>query len=350
MSADQPLIIKRIKKKGGHGHHGGAWKIAYADFVTAMMAFFLLMWLLGFTDDEKRKGISEYFENPLRVSMAGGQSVGEQTRLIPGGGDDLTRREGEVFRGELPPSDLQEYLDALDRVELEELRERIEEAIDSIETLSRFREQLLLEMTDEGLRIQIIDLENRPMFELGSARLQPHASEILSELVELLNTVGNRVSITGHTDATPFAAGEAGYSNWELSNDRANAARRAMVGSGLEAHKIMRIVGLASSVPLDSEDPFSPINRRVSILVLNRSAEQAIRDDGYAGAGEAGATAAALERLVRPNGEPMPLVLDGDEELLLAPGNGEIDQDEPADEDDSDDGLEDALRFDWDDL
>ncbi len=280
MSAEQPLIIKRVKKSGGHGHHGGAWKIAYADFVTAMMAFFLLMWLLGVTDEEQRRGIAEYFDNPLRVAMQGGDAVGEQSRPIPGGGDDFRRQDGEVFRGALPPADMQETLAALEAAEFEELKQRIEDAIDASETLSQYRDQLLIEITDEGLRIQIIDLEGRAMFERGSPRLQAHTIEILDELAILLNTVGNRVSITGHTDATPFAAGDAGYSNWELSNDRANSARRQLVTSGMDPDKIMRIVGLASTVLLDTEDPANPMNRRVSILVLNRAAEQAIRDDG----------------------------------------------------------------------
>ncbi len=283
MSVEQPIIIKRVKKVAGHGHHGGAWKIAYADFVTAMMAFFLLMWLLGVTDEEQRRGIAEYFENPLRVAMQGGDSVGERSVPVPGGGDDFRRQEGEVFAGDLPPHVLQEMLAEQEAVELDELKERIEEAIDLSDTLSRYRDQLLIEMTDEGLRIQIIDLENRPMFESGSPKLQGHTINILDELAQLLNTVGNRVSITGHTDAAPFAGGDAGYSNWELSNDRANAARRQLVTSGMDPNKIMRIVGLASTVPLDAEDPLNPMNRRVSILVLNRAAEQAIRDDGITG-------------------------------------------------------------------
>ena len=283
MSVEQPVIIKRVKKVAGHGHHGGAWKIAYADFVTAMMAFFLLMWLLGVTDEEQRRGIAEYFENPLRVARQGGDSVGERTVPIPGGGDDFRRQEGEVFAGDLPPHVLQEMLAEQEALELDELKQRIEEAIDLSDTLSRYRDQLLIEMTDEGLRIQIIDLENRPMFELGSPRLQPHTIGILAELATLLNTVGNRISITGHTDAALFAGGDAGYSNWELSNDRANAARRQLVTSGMDPNKIMRIVGLASTVPLDAEDPLNPMNRRVSILVLNRAAEQAIRDDGITG-------------------------------------------------------------------
>lgn len=280
MSEQKQVIIKRVKKVKGHAHHGGAWKIAYADFVTAMMAFFLLMWLLTVSTEDELRGISDYFDSPLRISMMGGQSVGEQTRVLPGGGEDLTRTEGEVRLGDLEPLDTETLLREQERRELEELKERIEEAIESIPSLSQYRDQLLIDITDEGLRVQIVDLENRPMFEIGSARLQPYAAKILGELSELLNQVGNRVSITGHTDAAPFAGGEAGYSNWELSNDRANAARRELVSAGLDPEKMLRIVGLASTVPLDSDDVFSPINRRISILLVNRETEQAIIGDG----------------------------------------------------------------------
>ena len=282
MSEQKPVIIKRVKKVKGHGHHGGAWKIAYADFVTAMMAFFLLMWLLTVATEEQLQGISDYFDQPLRISMMGGQAVGEQTRPLPGGGEDLSLTDGEVRWGDPTPEEIEAMRQAEELEELEALKERIEQAIDSIDSLRQYRDQLLIDITDEGLRVQIVDLENRPMFEIGSARLQPYASSVLSELAELFNQVGNRISITGHTDAAPFAGGEAGYSNWELSNDRANAARRELIRSGLDSNKMLRIVGLASTVPLDREDPFNAINRRISILVLNREAEQAITGEDQA--------------------------------------------------------------------
>lgn len=276
MSDDKPVIIKRVKKVKGHAHHGGAWKIAYADFVTAMMAFFLLMWLLTVTTEEQRRGISDYFDNPLQVSMMGGDGVGEQTRPLPGGGEDLSLSDGEVRWGEPSEQDIEEALREQERKELEALEATIREAIESTPSLSQFSEQLLIDITDEGLRVQIVDRENRPMFEIGSARLQPYAAEILAELADMLNEVGNRISITGHTDAAPYPGGEVGYSNWELSNDRANTARRELISAGLDPNKILRIVGLASTVPLDSEDLLSPINRRISILVVNRQTEQAI--------------------------------------------------------------------------
>lgn len=283
MSNESPVIIKRVKKVKGHAHHGGAWKIAYADFVTAMMAFFLLMWLLAMTTEEQRRGISDYFENPLRVSTLGGQAVGEQSRPLPGGGEDLRMIDGEVRRGDPITADPEEVRREQELAELEDLKEAIDKAIEFTPSLGQFREQLLLDLTDEGLRIQIVDLENTPMFEIGSAQLQPHASAILEELSQLLNEVGNRISISGHTDGAPFAGGDVGYSNWELSNDRANAARRQLVRSGLHADKVLRIVGLASTALLDTENPLSPMNRRISIVVMKQDAEKAVMRDQSGG-------------------------------------------------------------------
>ncbi len=276
MSDDSQVIIKRVKKVKGHAHHGGAWKIAYADFVTAMMAFFLLMWLLTVTTEEQRRGISDYFDNPLRVSALGGQAVGEQTRPLPGGGEDLSMTDGEVRRGDPIPLDQETMRRDQELAELEELKAAIEGAIESTPSLGRFRDQLLLDLTDEGLRIQIVDLEDAAMFEIGSAQLQPHASVILSELTPLLNEVGNTISISGHTDAAPFAGGELGYSNWELSNDRANAARRQLVRSGMNPDKVLRILGLASTALLNADDPLDSMNRRIAITVMKRDAEEAV--------------------------------------------------------------------------
>lgn len=315
MADKQAIIIKRVKKVAGHGHHGGAWKIAYADFVTAMMAFFLLMWLLATTTEDQRRGISDYFQNPMRVSLMGGDGVGEQTRLIPGGGDDFQAREGEVRRAD--DTFLSEEAERLAKERelkaLEELKETIEASIDAIPSLSQFKGQLLLDLTTEGLRIQIVDRENRPMFASGSAQLQPYAREILRELAALLNSPPNRISLSGHTDAVPYSGGYAGYSNWELSNDRANAARRELVASGLDPGKVMRVVGLASTVLLDKDDPQNPINRRISIVVMNREAEEAVSRDGALPEGtaltgehlpEAGEDEAQADPL--PDPEPVP--------------------------------------------
>jgi len=277
----RPIIVKRIKKGGG-GHHGGAWKIAYADFVTAMMAFFLLMWLLGSTAKGDLNGIAEYFKTPLKVAMAGGSGSGDANTVLPGGGKDLTRQEGQLRKGENDPVTkkslraAQAELEKAEKSRLEELKKRIETAIDNSPTLKQFKNQLLIDITSEGLRIQIVDEKNRPMFALASAQLQPYTREILHEIGKTLNDVPNKLSLSGHTDATPYSSGEKGYSNWELSADRANASRRELISGGMDESKVLRVVGLSSAVLLDKEDPFNPINRRISIIVMNKKAEDLV--------------------------------------------------------------------------
>ncbi len=275
----RPIVIRRVKKKAG-GHHGGAWKIAYADFVTAMMAFFLLMWLLGSTAKGDLQGIAEYFRTPLQVALSGGSGAGDASHVIKSGGKDLTRLEGQIRQGELRSprrtynlKAAQQELARIERQKLIELKGRLQAAIETIPALKQFEKQLLIDITTDGLRIQIVDEQNRPMFALGSARLQPYTSEILHEIAKVLNEVPNRISISGHTDAHPYSGGERGYSNWELSADRANASRRELIAGGMQETKIARVVGLASSVLFDPEDPHNPINRRISIIVMNKRAE-----------------------------------------------------------------------------
>jgi chemotaxis protein MotB len=282
----RPIIVKRIKKGGG-GHHGGAWKIAYADFVTAMMAFFLLMWLLGSTSKGDLQGIAEYFQNPLKVGMSGGSGSGNSSSVIQGGGMDLTRQAGQIKKGEMPPErktyDLKAARAELELAELaslKALKARIEAAIEMNPKLAQFRNQLLIDITTEGLRIQIVDAQNRPMFALASAKLAPHTVEILHEIGRALNDVTNRISLSGHTDAMPYASGDKGYSNWELSADRANASRRELITGGMDEKKVLRVVGLSSAVLLDKENAFNPINRRISIIVMNKRAEEAAASDG----------------------------------------------------------------------
>lgn len=289
--ADEPQrpIIVRRKKRAAGGQHGGAWKIAYADFVTAMMAFFLLMWLLGSTTKGDLEGIAEYFRTPLRVVLGGGSSSGNSSSVIKGGGKDLTRREGQVTQSEvIEPKKMINLRTAkaeLERIELERLKDlksRLETAIDSVPALRQFKRQLLLDITDEGLRIQIVDEQNRPMFAIGRAELQPYTREILQQIAKVLNDVPNRVSLAGHTDAAPYAGGERGYSNWELSADRANASRRELIVGGLAEGKIIRVVGLSDSVLFDKDEPLNPINRRISIVVMNKKAEESVARDGVA--------------------------------------------------------------------
>lgn len=284
--SQQPIVVKRIKKGGG-GHHGGAWKIAYADFVTAMMAFFLLMWLLGSTTQGDLKGIADYFSTPLKVAMSGGSGAGDATSVIQGGGEDLSRTHGQVKRGDLDPSSrlanpekLRAEFERMEQQRLESLKVDLENLIESTPALKQFKNQMLLDLTSEGLRIQIVDEKNRPMFDSASSELKPYTREILREMGKALNKVQNHVSLSGHTDATPYAGGDKGFGNWELSTNRANASRRELVAGGMDDQKIMRVVGLASTVLYDKADPFNPINRRISIVVMNKRTEEAILRDG----------------------------------------------------------------------
>lgn len=279
--AQRPIVIKRIKKVAG-GHHGGAWKIAYADFVTAMMAFFLLMWLLGSSTKSQLEGISEYFKTPLKVALMGGSSIGESNSVLKGGGTDLTRQHGEVKKGAIKDDDAQTkkiIRERAERVKLEGLKQKIEEAIENNPSLKKFANQLLLDITSDGLRIQIVDEQNRPMFALGRAELQPYTKTILREIGKMLNDVDNKISLSGHTDAKPFPSGDKGYSNWELSADRANASRRELIFGDMDTNKVLQVIGLSSAVLFDKDDPLNPINRRISIVVMNEQAEKAVTMD-----------------------------------------------------------------------
>jgi chemotaxis protein MotB len=276
----QPIIVKRVRK-GGHAHHGGAWKIAYADFVTAMMAFFLLMWLLGSTSEGDKKGIADYFSSPLKVALlASGSGSGDSSHVVKGGGQDLTRTTGQVKRGDVDAKRDTVNLHALKQEQvraeiarLEDLKRKVEQRIAQSAQLAALGSQIRLDMTRDGLRIQIVDELNRPMFPSGSSVVQPYMRELLREIGQVLTEVPNRLTLEGHTDALPFAGGERGYSNWELSADRANASRRELVAGGLADERVLRVQGLASSLPLDGADPRAPGNRRISIIVMNREAE-----------------------------------------------------------------------------
>jgi len=283
----RPIIVKRIKKSSGGGH-GGAWKIAYADFVTAMMAFFLLMWLLGSTTKGDLQGISDYFQTPLKVAMAGGSGSGDSSSVLKGGGKDLTRSNGQVQKSDDPAKNRKTFnlkaaqaeLAKAEAAQLQNLKQRIEAAIETNPILKQYKKQLLLDITADGLRIQIVDEQNRPMFALAKADLQPYTKEILFEIGQLLNDIPNKISLSGHTDASAYSSGEKGYSNWELSADRANASRRALVAGGMDEAKVLRVVGLSSAIPFNKDDPMDPVNRRISIIVMNKKAEEAITKEG----------------------------------------------------------------------
>ena len=306
MSDDvRPIVIKRIKKVAG-GHHGGAWKIAYADFVTAMMAFFLLMWLLGSTANGDLKGIADFFQNPLKVAMSGGSGAGDATSILKGGGKDLSSSSGQVKNGEVvakkkgvtireAQSEQRKAFERAEKAALSGLKQDIEKLIENNSILRQFKNQMLIEVTPEGLRIQIIDEKNRPMFDTSSAELKPYSKVILREIGRALNAVPNKVSFSGHTDAAQFGGGEKGFSNWELSANRANASRREMIAGGMDENKVLRVVGLSSTVLFDKNDPLSSANRRINVVVLNKRTEEAmLQEDGRANF-EVGATDAAAD-------------------------------------------------------
>ncbi len=285
MAADpkklQPIIVKKIKK-GGHAVHGGAWKIAYADFVTAMMAFFLLMWLLGSTSEGDKKGLSDYFSAPLKVSMMGGSGAGASDSILPGGGADLTQQSGQSKRGDgsdpiqrkSATAAMKAEIAKQDAKALAALGGKIAALISNSTQLSEYSSQIRLDYTPDGLQIQIIDDQKRPMFDSGSAIVKPYMRDILREIGAALNGVENKISLDGHTDRSPYSNAQRGYSNWELSADRANASRRELVSAGMPDDKLARVVGLASSRLFDSENPLSPANRRISITVMTREAEE----------------------------------------------------------------------------
>lgn len=283
----QPIIIKRIKKKA-HAAHGGAWKIAYADFMTAMMAFFLLMWLLGSTAQGELQGIADYFNSPLKVAMAGGEGSGNSSSVIPGGGNDLSKVHGQVRRSDsdkdrqrkMSPDQAKAAAAKQDEIRIKALQSKIDAIITNTPRLNEFRSQIRIDLTPDGLQIQIVDDQNRPMFDSGSALVKPYMRDILRDIGAALGEVENRISLAGHTDAAVYGNGDRGYSNWELSADRANASRRELVAAGMPDAKLSRVVGLAASDLLEPENPRAPANRRITITILTREAEERLLGRG----------------------------------------------------------------------
>ena len=285
----RPIIVKRVKKVKA-GHHGGSWKVAFADFMTAMFAMFLVLWLVTAMDESQRRGIADYFRNPTLVEAGqgggppslvdfdGGSEVVIDLGNIPlearGEGTVLQRTSGWAMQRSESPGWSGTWSEEQEQ-RLEALQMELEEAIGKSQALEPFKDQLFLDITPEGLRIQIVDRRNRPMFDLGSPELKDYAELILREFAQVANSVPNRIAITGHTDAIGFA-GNGDYDNWELSADRANAARRALLRGGIETDRVVQVMGLADRVLFDAENPDSPINRRISITVLNEDAEEAI--------------------------------------------------------------------------
>src|SRR5476649_1811748 len=290
-----PIVVVRKKKsKHGGGHHGGSWKIAYADFMTAMMAFFLVMWLISISSPKELVQIAEYFRTPLAVAITNGPRSSDATSPIPGGGDDPTQQDGEVHKMIQSQGDMRETGD------LQRLQEKLEQMLISDPRLKDLRPHLMINLTEEGLRIQIIDSQNRPMFQLGSATVEPYMRYILRAIAPVLDDFPNKISLAGHTDDMPYAMGERGYSNWELSTDRANASRREMIVGGLSEGKVLRVMGMGSTMQLKNHPSGDAINRRISILVLNKHAEQAIERENSEGEAITISDAGELQQMI-PN-------------------------------------------------
>jgi chemotaxis protein MotB len=290
------VIVKRVPESGG-GHHGGGWKIAYADFMTAMMAFFLVMWLLSISTPKQREGIAEHFRMPLKVALSGGEKSSLSSSVIPGGGADPMHSDGEV---QAAPAQSEDDADA---ERLATMKKRLDAIIENSPAFKQFRSQILIDITSEGLRLQIVDSENRPMFDLASARVVPHMRAILRELAPALNDLPNKITLSGHTDAIVYTNGDKSYGNWELSADRANASRRELVTGGMNETKVLRVVGLADSMHLDKVQPRNPINRRISIIVLNRRTQDRIERENE---GEAGSTTTSPLPIPNSNGNANP--------------------------------------------
>ncbi|RJS95188.1 flagellar motor protein MotB [Salinisphaera sp. Q1T1-3] len=271
-SGDRRPIVIRRKRHTRHAAHG-TWKIAYADFMTALMAFFLVMWLLSGLNDSQLENVGEYFRTPLKVALAGGDRQSASNSAIPGGGDDPVHSDGEVAL--TSPRATNYHAD--DR-RLARLRAEIQAQIEQDPKLSRMSSQVRIEMVPDGLRLQIFDSRRRPMFKRGSARLEPDIALLLERLAGTLSSVKNKITITGHTDDLPYASGPQAYSNWELSADRANAARRALVTGGMVPTKLLRVIGAADTDHVAGDQPDSPLNRRISILLLNDRAQRRIEE------------------------------------------------------------------------
>jgi chemotaxis protein MotB len=279
--------------------------VAFADFATAMMAFFLMMWLMGGTTAEQKGGISQYFKNPSAVQGASPTPSptavqgpgGPSSSVIKLGGSTELYKNIAPTKGKESDDPAKKAVDAdpvkaaeeaakqekaaeeekIDTERLDSLEQDLRGAIDNDGALKLFKDQILIDKTIEGLRIQIMDKDNHSMFDIGSATLKDYSMAVLLELARAINKVPNRISISGHTDAGKYI--RQNYSNWELSSDRANAARRALIAGGLPENKIGRVVGLASTALLDTDKPDNPGNRRISIIVMNKRTEEAIRQE-----------------------------------------------------------------------
>jgi len=284
------VIIRRVKK-GHDAHHGGAWKVAMADFAMAMMALFLILWLINSSNEEEIAKVAGYFNDPAAyedgtkvpskwvIDLGGSPSVQDNVATSP------TVDPTKVLQAE----EIESAADAIEQARLESMESEFQQKINDSATLSPYKDQIKVDITSEGLRIQVVDKTNRPMFDPGSSRLKYYAEDILYEMAPILAAVPNRISISGHTDSSGTSnAWDAG--NWELSAGRANSARRALSDAGLDEEKIAQVVGMGDKAHFDIGDPSNAINRRIAIVVLNKRMDKAIasRAGGYNEEGDTG--------------------------------------------------------------
>ena len=284
----QPIVIKRVKK-GGHAHHGGAWKVAYADFVTAMMALFLLLWLLNVTTEEQKEGLAAFFIDPTHPTISrsesgsdgvlGGTSastVGAMSEIVspPIPPEPTTRDTPDQMTNQEMKQVSQNQFEKLkqeqEQEDFEKIKRQIEDAISKDPELRELSKNLLVDMTTEGLRIQIVDQQGEPMFPSGSAKMFTKTQKLMSLVAKIVKNTPNDISIRGHTDGKPFR-GNGGYSNWELSADRANASRRALIDNGVNPSKIANVVGKSDTDHINKDNPLDSKNRRISIVLIRES-------------------------------------------------------------------------------
>ena len=288
--SDRPILIKKIKRVSGGGHHGGAWKVAYADFVTAMMAFFLLMWLINTTDPEQKRGIAEYFA-PASVSQTtsgsggilGGTALGDDgakssgsqsviTELAPQAPDNAPEQAGQSSNVAAASDEaLREEIARREAAEFASAAESLRQAMQSMPELAELSKQLIIDQTPEGLRIQLVDQEGRSMFEQNSSRPNARARVLLQAIARVINQLPNRISITGHTSAQPGSSRASAPNDWTLSAERANAARLILQGARVDPDRVYQVSGKAGSDPLYPDDPSLAGNRRIAIVLLREA-------------------------------------------------------------------------------
>jgi chemotaxis protein MotB len=301
MAGEVPLVIKRIKKSGGEGHHGGAWKVAYADFVTAMMAFFLLMWLINTTTPEQKRGIADYFaaQNISRSTSGAGGVLGgvvfgaqgaraggtqsvlnqntpnqprNQARAAVDGDGTGGAGEAQGLSQSQDPGDdqMQRQMPSLEDRLFESAEMSLRQAMQQMPDIAELSRNVMMEATPEGLHIQLVDQDGQSMFEAGTANLVPRARMLLQQVARIVDRLPNRIAITGHTDAGPFQ-GPGGTTNWELSAARANAARAVLAVEGLPSDRIFTVAGKAGTDPLLPDNPLASQNRRIGILLIREA-------------------------------------------------------------------------------